>query len=407
MNLTSHLYRHPCRADVQPVHEALLSESPYACRQNRTVADKHTHLTRCVALFLFCVLFFSIFSLQPALDSAEAAAWPLAQSRLSSSLAFHATYTAGGKEYVHSGMDIAATAGSTIKAPVSGKVSFVGAVPSGDSLVTGGGAGQTMDAVSIKMSDGRTVTLMPFQSTSVTKGTKVSEGSKLGSLAASGDRSSSAPHLHMGLKKGSTYYDPMSLFGLAASDTNTAAQTAGSVALLSTPAASATAGEAAEGAGASEVTTTEQVTETSSVSDVTLSSEVSAQEASSPAGEPTGEASEQSLVGDSVSSGDVVWTPQDDEATAASPLAWAGAALAGLYSACIAQASAFFAALEDLAVQMGVSVVAICAFLLASGIAVLAALAFCFIHWGVPLIKRTAARVRKGAATTLVQTGGG
>ena len=76
--------------------------------------------------------------------SAFAATWPLESSRLLPSLGFHQTYTAGQSSYAHSGIDIPGTAGASISAPVAGTVCFTGSVPSGDSVLTGGGAGQTM-----------------------------------------------------------------------------------------------------------------------------------------------------------------------------------------------------------------------------------------------------------------------
>lgn len=172
------------------------------------------------------LLLFSLVLLVP--HCAFAATWPVAGHRPSPSLGFHETYTAGiseNRSYVHSGIDAPGSAGSQIVSPIAGTVCFTGSVPSGDSAANGGGAGQTMLGVSVKLADGRTVTLMPFEDVTVENGDSVEEGTVLGTLAPSGDRSSAATHLHMGLKRGSTYYDPMALFGLAQepnSDANTA-----------------------------------------------------------------------------------------------------------------------------------------------------------------------------------------
>lgn len=178
---------------------------------------------------------------QPAL----AATWPMSTSALSATLAFHQSYSAGSNSYVHSGIDIPASAGLQIILPLAGTVRFTGAVPSGDSRTGGTSSDKTMNAVSIELSDGRTVTLMPFASIDVREGQTVAEGAPLGTLAASGDVSTSATHLHMGYKQGSRYLDPMLLFGMAgdAPGGAAAAQSAAEVpgASASTPLASAEA----------------------------------------------------------------------------------------------------------------------------------------------------------------------
>ncbi len=149
--------------------------------------------------------------ISPLSSSAYAATMPVGSPQTDPSLGFHDSYTYKGSRCVHSGVDISAAAGSAVKAPVDAVVSFVGRVPSGD-LSSGASGSETMNAVSLKMGDGRTVTLMPLEAITVAAGDAVCEGAPVGSLAAQGDRSSKATHLHMGLKKGSVYYDPMSLF---------------------------------------------------------------------------------------------------------------------------------------------------------------------------------------------------
>lgn len=172
------------------------------------------------SVLLAVVALFSLISagglLAPA--GAQAATWPLPVPAFSVELGFHETYTAGDKSYAHSGIDIPASAGLQIFSPLAGTVRYTGAVPSGDSrLGAAGGADATMQAVSVQIADGRSVTLMPFASVSVKEGQRVSEGEVLGTLASQGDISSPGVHLHMGLKKGSTYYDPLTLFGSAGS----------------------------------------------------------------------------------------------------------------------------------------------------------------------------------------------
>lgn len=156
----------------------------------------------------------SLFVAQPAF----AATWPVPTSELSATLGFHQTYTAGAKSYVHSGIDIPASAGMQISSPLAGTVRFTGAVPSGDSRTGGSSSQETMNAVSIEVQDGRVVTLMPFAGIQVEEGQVVPEGAVLGTLAASGDSSTGATHLHLGYKKGSSYLDPMQLFGAASRD---------------------------------------------------------------------------------------------------------------------------------------------------------------------------------------------
>lgn len=164
-------------------------------------------------VFLCAPLILSLHVLLMA-QPACAATWPLATSGLSATLSFHQSYTAGIKSYVHSGIDIPASAGMQISSPLAGTVRFAGTVPSGDSR-TGGPSSQTMNAVSIEVADGKTVTLMPFDATWVHEGQVVAEGEGLGTLASRGDVSTSGVHLHMGYKQGSAYLDPMLLFGVS------------------------------------------------------------------------------------------------------------------------------------------------------------------------------------------------
>ncbi len=175
----------------------------------------------CAAAACTFILFpVPLFPLDPAYSLPEKAqassVWPLPSPRLSVDLGFLERYEFSGATYTHRGVDIEADAGACISSPVDGTVSFVGEVPAGDAGANGGsgGDGATMRAVSVKMDDGRSVTLMPVQDSLVQEGAHVMAGQELGRLAASGDRSSASPHLHMGLKRGSSYYDPLSLFGL-------------------------------------------------------------------------------------------------------------------------------------------------------------------------------------------------
>ena len=164
------------------------------------------------------------------LEKAQASsAWPVPSPSLSVSLKFRDSYEFQNKVYTHCGIDIASDAGSQVCSPVNGTISFIGNVPASDSAVTSCADGETMRAISVALSDGRSVTLMPIQDESVSKGQSVSEGQVLATLAATGDRSSSFSHLHMGLKRGSVYYDPLTLFGMSSSSQDGATQNEESV----------------------------------------------------------------------------------------------------------------------------------------------------------------------------------
>jgi hypothetical protein len=100
---------------------------------------------------------------------------------------------------VHRGVDIAAETGERVLAPVAGTVTFVGRVP--------GAGGSTVLAISLQTAEG-SVTLLPLDRASVSRGDTVSEGAALATLAENGDASFSATHLHVGLRAGSLYLDP-------------------------------------------------------------------------------------------------------------------------------------------------------------------------------------------------------
>lgn len=176
-----------------------------------------TFARRALLLMTLCVLVVAFPTPTVALASN-----PLGPKGASVSLDFEQTYKLDKKTFVHKGVDLSAVAGSTVSAPCPGTVSFVGDVPAGDSsLVAARGSkpGKTMRAVSICIKGGKTVTFMPFSKSSVSVGQTVKEGEQLGVLASSGDRSSSKTHLHMGLKKGSTYFDPKCLLGIVTGST--------------------------------------------------------------------------------------------------------------------------------------------------------------------------------------------
>lgn len=128
------------------------------------------------------------------------AAWPLGSGRVLTP--FETPYTAGDT-YIHRGIDIAASAGDTVRAPRAGTVSFAGEVPAG--------AGATRRAVSVTLDDGRIMTFLPLEEVAVDVGSAVDTGDRLGTVAPSGDASSRSMHLHVGLREGRAYRDPLML----------------------------------------------------------------------------------------------------------------------------------------------------------------------------------------------------
>jgi hypothetical protein len=120
--------------------------------------------------------------------------------------AYGVRYTsAQGVSCTHGGVDIAASAGTTVRACVAGEVVFSGQVPAGE--------GERSWAVTVLTADGLRVSYLPLRRASVSKGAGVREGTALGDLAGEGDSSSAAPHLHLGVRRGDTRLDPLSLLG--------------------------------------------------------------------------------------------------------------------------------------------------------------------------------------------------
>ncbi len=123
-------------------------------------------------------------------------------------LGFGYSYTtASGESRVHRGADLAMASGAPVTAPAGGTVAFAGRVPGAD--------GGTVLAVSIDTAQGR-VTLLPLAALDVRRGATVDAGDRIGTLAGTGDASSSAPHVHVSLRSGDLYLDPESLFAVVA-----------------------------------------------------------------------------------------------------------------------------------------------------------------------------------------------
>lgn len=119
-------------------------------------------------------------------------------------LGFGARYAGG----THRGVDISAAPGSGVAAPAAGTVVFAGHVPA-----DGGG---TCKAVTVELPDGRRLSLLPLESVSVVAGETIEAGREIGQVAAAGDDSSAAPHVHVSLRSGELYLDPGDLLGAGA-----------------------------------------------------------------------------------------------------------------------------------------------------------------------------------------------
>ena len=116
-------------------------------------------------------------------------------------VAFGERYIApDGTSAVHRGVDLAAPAGSAVSGVLEGTVKFAGRVPAGP--------GATTLAVTAESGDLR-LTYLPLSEIAVTAGETIPAGSRVGTLAGDGDRSSPEPHLHLSARRGSLYIDPM------------------------------------------------------------------------------------------------------------------------------------------------------------------------------------------------------
>jgi len=176
--------------------------------------------------------------------AAAHAARPLASSGTGPVLGFGASYSdGGGTTSVHRGVDIAAEAGERVLAPVAGTVTFVGRVP--------GAGGSTVLAITLQTAAG-SVTLLPLERASVSRGDSVSEGATLATLAENGDASFSATHLHVGLRAGSLYLDPARVLTIPLAVTSPEVPTGAEAgaAAVEVPSAAGASGGVQVGAGA-------------------------------------------------------------------------------------------------------------------------------------------------------------
>ena len=128
--------------------------------------------------------------------------WPL-PADAAVLLGFGSAYGSGSQTRTHTGCDLAGQAGESVRAPSAATVTFVGEVPSGSD--------RRLLTVTLEAPDGAKLTLMPLKNASVSTGDRVSAGECIGMLAGDGDASSDPTHLHVGLRHGSLYVDPLSM----------------------------------------------------------------------------------------------------------------------------------------------------------------------------------------------------
>lgn len=147
----------------------------------------------------------TVFASPSAVSAAGAWTWPL---RGQVALEYGAQYVdQQGRSCSHGGLDIAAGAGATVEACAPGEVTFSGLVPAG--------VGLRAWAVTVQTTDGLRITYLPLERASVKRGDSVAAADEIGELSGSGDASSQATHLHLGVHRGETALDPRSLLGPA------------------------------------------------------------------------------------------------------------------------------------------------------------------------------------------------
>ena len=137
--------------------------------------------------------------LSPAIASARPLPGPVL-------VGFEESYERDGCDVVHHGADVMMSAGSEVPCLREGSVVFAGTVPAGP--------GQSTLAVTVEDDAGCLWSYMPLEGLDVPEGASVAEGVSLGVLAGSGDRSSSTPHLHVGLRINGEYSNPVAVLGL-------------------------------------------------------------------------------------------------------------------------------------------------------------------------------------------------
>lgn len=104
----------------------------------------------------------------------------------------------------HRGIDIAAAAGTSVRAATSGEISYAGRLPDSGVCVTVRSAG-----------GGHLVSYLHLSSLAVKRGDSVAAGAIVGRSGVTGSRSVAAPHLHLSVRVTATgaYVDPLPLLG--------------------------------------------------------------------------------------------------------------------------------------------------------------------------------------------------
>lgn len=153
---------------------------------------------------------FAVSLMSFALVLAGSPAWAADWSPPVSGASITVPFGAAGPGGVHRGVDMPAEPGAPVRTPSVGTVLFAGVVPA-----DGGG---TCGAVTIQTPDGYRVSLLPLDGVQVSEGAAVQAGDTVGRLAASGDDSSDAPHLHLGLRNGDQYVDPSPMLSFGGQD---------------------------------------------------------------------------------------------------------------------------------------------------------------------------------------------
>ena len=127
---------------------------------------------------------------------ARAWTWPV-EGPVLRSFSFEGGPYAAGQ---HRGIDVGAPAGTPVRAPAGGDVTFAGSVPRYGRTVT------------ITTSDGYAVTLVHLGETAVALGDSVDEGAQVGTVGPSGEPEVADPYVHLGVRLASApegYVDPL------------------------------------------------------------------------------------------------------------------------------------------------------------------------------------------------------
>ena len=122
--------------------------------------------------------------------------WPL-DGPILRPFSFGADPYAGGH---HRGIDVSGAVGTTVYAPASGTVSFVGSVPNGGHALT------------VQTADGYAVTLLQLGSITLVRGATVAEGQPVGVVGTSADATTREAHVHLGIRRAveaDGYLDPL------------------------------------------------------------------------------------------------------------------------------------------------------------------------------------------------------